>query len=168
MPCSCEKPVPEYPETDNWGPVLWAILHTLAEHSGKNILGTSRDDEKRQWTNIIHGLPKIIPCPKCREHAEAWIVKTPVTAIKLLSADELHEWLVNYFYNFHESVNARNGKPSFDKALLSQTYGSISVAGAMRRLKPFIEVAIRLSGLTLVPWQKWTGYVIILSSFYGI
>lgn len=168
MPCSCEKPLPEYPETDNWGPVLWAVLHGLAEHSGKPLLGTSQDEEKRQWTNIIQGLPKIIPCPKCREHAEEWIAKNPVTAIKTMSSSDLHEWIVDFFYNFHDAVNIRNGKPSFDKALLSKTYGSISIAGAMRRLKPFIEVAISLSGLTLMPWQKWTGYVVMLSSYYGI
>ncbi len=168
MPCSCQKPQPEYPETDNWGPVLWAVLHGLAEHSGKSMLGSSTDDEKRQWVNIITTLPKIIPCPACREHAEAWIAQRPVTAIKPLSSSDLHEWLVDFFYDFHEAVNARNGKPSFNKAMLSQTYGSISIAGAMRRLKPFIETAIRLSGITILPWQKWTGYVVMLSSYYGI
>jgi hypothetical protein len=168
MPCSCQKPQPEYPESDNWGPVLWAVLHALAEHSGKKLFGASLDAEKLQWTNIISNLPKIIPCPACREHAEMWIAGHPITAIKTLSGSDLHEWLVDFFYNFHESVNARTGKPSFDKALLSQTYGSISVAGAIRRLKPFIEVSIRLSGLTLMPWQKWNGYVVILCSYYGL
>ena len=165
MPCSCEKPAPEYPETDNWGPVLWAILHGLAERSGR-VIPSSRDDEKRQWNNIITTLPKIIPCPKCREHAETWIAQNSPTALKTLSDSDLHTWLVDWVYNFHESVNRRNGKPSFNKALLSQTYGSISIPGAMNRLKPFIEVAIRLSGLTLVPWQKWIGYVTMLNSYY--
>jgi len=168
MSCPCKKPLPEYPETDNWGPVLWAVLHALAEHSGKQLFGASLDAEKLQWTNIVTTLPKIIPCPACREHAEAWIAGRPITAIKALSASDLHSWLVNFFYDFHEAVNARNGKPSFDKTLLSSTYGGISVAGAIRRVKPFIEIAIRLSGLTLMPWQKWNGYVIVLSSYYGI
>jgi len=168
MPCSCQKPAPDYPETDNWGPVLWAVLHALAERGGKLVSQGFRDDEKRQWTNIITTLPKIIPCPNCRTHAEEWITQHPVTAIKELYGDKLRTWLIDFFYTFHESVNSRTGKPSFDKTLLSQTYGSISVAGAIKRLKPFIEVAIRLSGLTLVPWQKWSGYVIMLSSFYGL
>ena len=166
MPCACQKPQPDYPESDNWGPVLWAVLHALANKSGTVNTSLYRDDERRQWINIIEGLPKIIPCPKCREHAEVWILLHPTKPIKTMSDIQLHEWLVNWAYDFHESVNARTGKPSFDKALLPQTYGRISIPGAMNRLKPFIEVAIRMSGLTLIPWQKWTNYIIMLNSFY--
>ena len=166
MPCSCQKPQPDYPETDNWGPVLWAILHALAEHSTRIVTPSYRDDERRQWINIINGLPKIIPCPKCREHAEAWILLHPVTPIKTMSDIDLHEWLVNWFYTFHESVNQRTGKPSFDRNWLSYTYGSVSIPGALNRLKGLIETAIQLSGLTLLPWQKWSGQVKILNSFY--
>lgn len=166
MPCACKQSQPDYPVTDNWGPVLWAILHALAEHSGRITSQSFFADERRQWLNIIQGLPKIIPCPNCREHAEAWILLHPPTTIKTMQDTELHDWLVDWAYTFHESVNQRTGKPSFDRALLSQTYGSISIAGALKRLKPFIETAIRLSGLTLLPWQKWYGFVTILNSFY--
>ena len=167
MTCSCENRVqPNYPETDSWGPVLWAILHALANKSGSVSSPMFREDEKRQWTNIINGLPKIIPCPSCREHAEAWLLERPCVSFKTMSPTELHDWLVDWFYLFHESVNARLGKPPFDVSLLSHTYGSVSVAGALIRLKPFIESAIRLSGLTLFPWQKWLGHVKMLNSLY--
>jgi hypothetical protein len=168
MPCACKNPQPDYPETANWGPILWKILHALAERGGKTFAPSFREDERRQWQNIIPLLPKIIPCPDCRNHAEAWILLNPITALKTLSESEMYDWLTDWFYRFHENVNQRIGKPSFDKAMLSQTYGSISIAGAMRRLKPFIETAIRLSGITILPWQKWTGYVVMLSSYYGI
>jgi len=166
MPCACQKPQPDYPETDNWGPVLWTILHTLANKSGHVSMPGFRDDERRQWVNIINGLPKIIPCEKCREHAEVWILLNPCTAIKTMSDTDLHCWLVNWFYVFHESVNIRTDKPPFDKCLLSETYKSVSIPGAIARLKPFIETSIRLSGLTLLPWQKWLGHVRMLNSFY--
>jgi hypothetical protein len=167
MPCDCKKPQPDYPETENWGPVLWAILHALAEKSGNVSTPSFRDDEKRQWKNIIDGLPKIIPCPSCREHAEEWIRAHPIFDLKTpMNSSDLHVWLVDWFYEFHESVNRRLGKPSFDKGLLAQTYGSVSILGALTRLKSFIETAIRLSGLTLFPWQKWVGYVKMLNSFY--
>ena len=166
MPCACNKPQPDYPETDNWGPVLWAVLHALANRSGKVSTPLFRDDERRQWIKLINDLPKIIPCPNCREHAEVWILLNPSTAIKTLSDADLHEWLVNWVYNFHESVNARTGKPSFNKDLLPSVYGPVSIAGALARLKPFIETAIRLSGITLLPWTKWLGNVIMLNSYY--
>ena len=166
MPCNCKKPQPDYPEADNWGPVLWAILHALAQKSGNVSAPCFREDEKRQWKTMIEGLPKIIPCPSCREHAEEWIRAHPMFNPKTISQSELHDWIVDWFYDFHESVNLRLEKPSFDKALLAEKYGSISIAGALLRLKPFIETAIYLSGLTLSPWQKWVGSVKILNSFY--
>jgi hypothetical protein len=104
----------------------------------------------------------------CREHSQAWIQTHPVAPIKTISYDELGTWLVDWVYDFHEAVNARVGKPSFDKKLLGVTYDHVSVPGALRILKPFIETAIRLSGITLMPWNSWVGYVRLLSSYYGL
>ena len=168
MPCSCQKPQPDYPESDHWGPVLWTVLHALAQKGGKAIFPSFRDDEVRQWINLIQTLPKMIPCAMCRMHAEEWINSRPITAIKTVPYSDLNEWLVDWVYDFHENVNARVGKPSFDKALLGPTYNSVSIAGAMRVLKPFIETAIVLSGITLFPWNKWVGYVKLLISYYGL
>ena len=168
MPCACQKQEPTYPVSDNWGPALWTILHALAERGGKVVSPGFRDDEKRQWINLIQIMPKIIPCPNCREHAESWILSNPITAIKTVSHNEINNWLVDWVYKFHEDVNSRTGKPSFDKSLLSETYGKVQIIATLHGLKPFIETAIRLSGVTLFPWQKWTGFVRVLCSFYGI
>jgi hypothetical protein len=168
MPCACQNPQPNYPENANWGPILWTVLHALAEKGGKVVAPSFRDDERRQWANIIPLLPKIIPCPDCRAHAEAWILINPITAIKTLGDSEIYDWLTDWFYRFHEDVNRRTGKPSFDKALLPQVYGRVSVSETLKALKAPIELAIRLSGITLLPWQKWFGHIKMLSSFYGL
>ena len=167
MPCSCQKPEPDYPESDQWGPVLWTILHALAQKAGKAIFPSFNDDEKRQWIQIIELLPKMIPCAMCRAHCEEWIAANPIKIISSLSGDDLNAWVIDWFYRFHENVNARVGKPSFDKALLGPTYNSVSVQGVMKTLKPFIETAIRLTGITLLPWNKWTKHVTFLLSYYG-
>ena len=168
MPCACRADQPEYPVTDNWGPSLWQILHGLAEKGGKSIFPSFRDDEKRNWILLIELLPKIIPCPMCREHAQEWILKHPIKVIKDLEQDELYVWLTDWVYAFHESVNQRTGKPSFDKALLQQTYGQVNINHIYKSMKPYIEKAIRLSGVTLLPWQKWSNYLIMLRSVYGL
>lgn len=168
MPCSCQKPQPDYPESDHWGPVLWTVLHALAQKGGKAIFPSFRDDEVRQWIKLIQILPKMIPCEMCRGHAQEWISARPITAIKTVPYSDLNDWLTTWVYDFHESVNARVGKPSFDKSLLGATYNSVSIAGAMRVLKPFIETAIRLSGITLFPWNTFVGDVKMLSSYYGL
>ena len=168
MPCACKADQPEYPITDNWGPSLWQILHGLAEKGGKSLNPSFRDEEKRQWILLIELLPKIIPCPMCREHAQEWILKHPIKPIKDVGQDELYDWLRDWVYTFHESVNLRTNKPSFNKALLQQTYGNININHVFRSMKPFIEKAIRLSGVTLLPWQKWSNYLVMLRSVYGI
>jgi hypothetical protein len=141
-------------------------LHALAQKAGKALFPSMYDDERRQWINILSTLPKMIPCSMCRAHAEEWIAAHPFAIIKTMPYGDLNDWIIDWVYTFHESINARNGKPSFDKALLAQTYNSVSVAGALRVLKPFIETAIKLSGITLMPWQKWVGYVTVLKSYY--
>ena len=110
----------------------------------------------------------MIPCEMCRGHAQEWISARPITAIKTVPYSDLNDWLTSWVYDFHESVNTRVGKPSFDKSLLGATYNSVSIAGAMRVLKPFIETAIRLSGITLFPWNTFVGDVKMLSSYYGL
>ena len=168
MPCACKQDLPDYPITDNWGPSLWAILHGLAEKGGTPVFPSFRDEEKRQWILLIEIMPKMIPCPNCREHAQAWILAHPVKPIKDLAPDEIYDWITTWVYDFHENVNRRTGKPSFDKTLLAQTYGSVKVKTVLATMKPFIENAIRLSGVTLIPWQKWLGYFTMICSVYGI
>ena len=169
MPCACKNNnLPSYPVADNWGPVLWTILHALAEKTTKLVVVSSRDDERRQWINLIQIMPKMIPCADCRDHVELWILQNPITAIKTMPDSEFHDWMVSWFYRFHEAVNKRTGKPSFDKALLTEKYGKVPVGLTLKSLKPFIETAIRLSGITLLPWNKWSGYVLMLCSLYGL
>jgi hypothetical protein len=152
MPCACKQNQPEYPITDNWGPSLWQILHGLAEKGVKAIFPSFRDDEKRQWILLIELLPKIIPCPMCREHAQEWILRHPISPIKDLGQDDLYDWLTNWVYIFHEAVNARTGKPSFDKALLHQTYGNININHIYKSMKPYIEINYNLVKKSYFPY----------------
>ena len=168
MPCACKTPLPDYPETTHWGPILWTILHALAERGGKSVNVLFRPDEIRQWILVMTTLPKIIPCPDCREHAEAWLLARPFLDLKTVPQTQLYSWLTTYIYDFHEAVNKRTEKPSFDKALLAGTYGNVRLSGALRALTPYIETAIQLSGLTLMPWKKWVGYTRMLMSVYGL
>jgi hypothetical protein len=166
MPCACQnKNIPAYPVADNWGPVVWTILHGLAEKSGNTIPGFY-GDEVRKWIQMIEIMPKMIPCEDCRAHAQEWIKKYPITAIKTLPHEQLHDWLVNWVYSFHEDVNQRTGKPSFDRNLLTQTYTNVNFSNLLRALTPLINAAILLSGVTILPWQTWSGFIRILASYY--
>lgn len=169
MPCACRKPEPAYPENDQWGPVLWKVLHALAEHAGQTFQKTAavRADERRQWENLISMLPKMIPCDKCRAHCAEYLAAVPFD-LKSVPDDELNDWMRTYFWEFHEHVNSGIGKPSFPKDTLTATYRNVSIPATLKQLAPYIEVAIRLRGITLFPWQKFQGFVRMLVSLYGL
>ena len=169
MPCACRKPEPAYPETDQWGPVLWKLLHSLAEHAGRPCFPTPTNfaDERRQWLNLVSMLPKMIPCEKCREHATEYLNVVRFD-LKPVADDELYEYIRTYFWEFHEHVNSGLGKPSFPKDDLEAAYRTVSVPNTLKTLTPYIETAIRLRGLTLLPWQKCVGFIRMLISLYGL
>ena len=167
--CPCAKPLPEYPDAADWAPILWRILHAMAEHGGKTVSPLFVDEERRYWILLISGLPAILPCPLCREHAAEWLRTHPYAeSLKTApSSSELYNFLTEYFYNFHEAVNSRLSKPSFERSLLRTTYNSVRILEQITLLNGPISVAIRLSGLRLLDWTKWVGHARMLVSVYG-
>jgi hypothetical protein len=83
----------------SWGPSLWAILHALAEKSGKG-LERCRVDEMREMRWMIDNLEWVVPCHACFKHIIEYRRANPPhgTDYKI------------WFWNFHEAVNARLGK----------------------------------------------------------
>ena len=52
-----------------WGPPLWRVLHTLAEHT----------TQTTAWPALLNALKTDIPCPDCRRHFTAWLRQHPYT-----------------------------------------------------------------------------------------
>jgi len=100
-------PVPQVPtynaETTVWGPMLWKVLHTLAEFNTDSTL----------WTDLIQRLSIDIPCIICRTHFTTYINSNPIITFDTVS-------LINWFFTLHNAVNQRTGKlvvttiPSFE------------------------------------------------------
>ncbi len=168
MPCNCKKPLPEYPSTYHWGPPLWSLLHSLSVRVGTYSASNYANDEKFIWMQLFPLLPSIIPCADCRDHLKAWMLAHPLTDWPLLEPSARREWLTTYFYDLHEDVNRRLGKPSFDKSRLTEVYSSLPFREILKQLKPFMDIAIRHSGITLLPWQRITTHMLHLLSIYGM
>jgi hypothetical protein len=62
MPCACLLPIPDYPTNEAWGPIVWSILHSLAEKYGKLISPLYSLEETIYWTNLIKNTEHILPC----------------------------------------------------------------------------------------------------------
>jgi hypothetical protein len=81
-------------ETTVWGPLLWKVLHTLAEFNTDPSL----------WNDLISRLTIDIPCIICRTHFTTYINSQPILSFDTIS-------LINWFFTLHNSVNQRTGKP---------------------------------------------------------
>ena len=167
MPCACQTPLPDYPTTDTWGPLMWTLFHALSEKAGSTT-DMFLEDEKQRWMFLLSIFATFIPCKECKAHAQGWVSAHPVLEFKTLAPGDRKEWLRAYFYTFHEGVNTELEHPSFDFALLETTYKNIDIRNYLMRLKPVVELAIRLDGVPILGWRNWYANLIRLLALYGI
>lgn len=154
MPCNCIVDKPLYPQNEEWGPLIWLILHTLAEKAGRQTNSIMLGDEMRAWPLFVKTLPLAIPCPYCREHLQGYIVSHPFELP--IDYASWKDYIPSYFYSLHESVNQRLGKPSFPQSDLSTAYSDVGrIKPAMTRLEGIQDRAIKMGGLSLFHWRAW-------------
>jgi hypothetical protein len=68
-------------ETTVWGPMLWKVLHTLAEFN----------TDAGLWNELFTQLTKDIPCVICRTHFTAYVNTQPLTSFDTVS-------IINWFF----------------------------------------------------------------------
>jgi len=104
-----------------WGPALWFSLHNGAAHYPVKASPFFANRMK----GFILGLPVMIPCEKCQDHAIAYIEENYHRLNEIVSGKEE---LFNFFVSFHNYVNKRYGKPemSFKDAYTLYT-GNVNV-----------------------------------------
>lgn len=156
MPCSCQIPIPNYPETVEWGPLFWQLLHALAERAGLQRDAFVQEDELRDWLRFLTAVGDVIPCPNCREHYAEWIQAHPLTQLKTLPYTSLREWIRRWLFDLHNSINERNGKPLFSYDALTPTYGVFDFYHGYYRLYPPLNAAMKLAGISYLKLQAWT------------
>jgi len=94
-----------------WGPPFWYTLHNGAFHYPKHASPLHAERMK----NFIIGIPIMVPCIKCKEHATAFIEKH---RNKLNDICSNRDDLFKFFVDFHNQVNKRYNKPilSYEEA----------------------------------------------------
>ena len=168
MPCGCKVPIENYPESADWGPLFWKILHGLAEYSGKQTDLNLQKDELNKWKHLFTKLQNCIPCDICRDHYNRWIINHPTNEIESLPYNQVGNWIRDWFWNLHNEINEGNDKPLFDKSALSVTYKNVNITATWKALEPVMKRAMILNGVTLLSWKSWLGYVRMLQGIYGI
>ena len=168
MSCPCLLPEPNYPNTAAWGPLLWCILHGLAEHAGSSKIQLLLDDERRAWLHFFKETGDIIPCPTCKKHYMEYLANHPIIALKALPHSERRLWITTWYWELHNYVNASLGKPQFLQSDLTANYGSVNLHETLAKLEAPIKTAIKLTGTNLLKFIEWKRRLTILFTFVGV
>lgn len=154
MPCNCIVDKPLYPKNEEWGPSVWWMIHALAEKAGRQTNLITHGDELRAWPLFVKELPGLLPCPYCRDHLQSYLKQHP-----FVLPDDTYLWktyIPQYFYDLHNSVNHRLGKPAFSRESLSETYRD---SGRMRdvfaTVEKVVDRAVKQGGMSLFNYRAW-------------
>lgn len=115
--CSCRKGKelegPTYLtelKVEQWGPLVWKYLHIAAEKIGYGSNPILDADSANSIQLIITGLPDILPCTDCQNHARSYIQEHKFIT-KDLNGTRLRTYVREYLFTFHNTVRRRKGQP---------------------------------------------------------
>ena len=94
-----------------WGPHFWFSLHFGA----LNYPSLANPSTIERMKNLIIGIPCMLPCDTCRDHAISFIEENKDFLDYICSS---RDNLFKFFVDFHNYVNKRQNKPlmSYDDA----------------------------------------------------
>ena len=101
-----------------WGPLLWSLFHTLAEHS-------DRKDVIQVWLNLFKLTVDVLPCPNCRRHLldylKAHVFLKPMNVAKTKGI-QFKEVIRRDIWALHTDINLRLEKPNVSLEDLATKY----------------------------------------------
>jgi hypothetical protein len=168
MPCACRVPAPDFPTNSSWGPILWKILHGLAEKYGMLVSKMYEKDQQLTWPRFIEQTLKILPCEECREHYEIYLRQNNPSVLKNLVPADAATWIQNFFFKLHNEVNERNEKPVFDFANLHETYMNVNFQYEIKHFEALLKIVFKYNEVTLISWMNWVRSLRALMSIYGL
>ena len=98
-----------------WGPAFWLTIHNGAARYPQRATPLWRSRMK----NFILGIPVMVPCEKCSDHATAYLEKH---ARRLDEVVEGRVKLFDFLVEFHNFVNKRLGKAQMSLAEAQKLY----------------------------------------------
>lgn len=105
-----------------WGPSLWLFLHISSAHYP--IHASNMCKERAKW--FIRGIPMMLPCESCANHAQKFIESNEHRLDTIVSS---RENLFKFFVDFHNYVNARFSKSliQYDEAFNLYTQSPVTI-----------------------------------------
>jgi len=167
MPCSCIIPLPNFPTNCEWGPILWRIIHGLADKHGKLMSPLYVKEQELSWINFINMLGKILTCKECREHYHKYLEKNNPNVIKKLSPDNQRLWIQKFFWNLHNEINLRNNKDILEFDKLHDLYNNVNFFFEIKHYEKLLKVVFQYNEVTLGSWLSWLKNFRTIASIYG-
>ena len=168
MPCACLLPAPNFPTNCEWGPILWRILHGLADKYGRLMSPLFLKEEEIGWYNLITDTLKILPCKECKTHYKTYLDSHNPGIIKTLPYDQQKVWVQRFFYELHQEINIDNNKPNIDFDKLHDLYNNVNFQYEFKHFEKLLKIVFQYNEVTLFSWQKWIKSFRTLISIYGI
>lgn len=156
------------PSNKDWGPFVWTVLHGFAEKLGRQSIELLASDEAREIVLILRAVEHIMPCEKCRKHYHEYLKKNPVEEFSKLRGEVLRQSVRQWLWKLHESVNERNGAPSFPIEELTPRYQNAPIAETLKSLKVVLYKAIPDGLILSEPFKSFLRHVSLLRSLMGI
>ena len=143
-----------------WGPRIWKLFHLFAELS-------DRPNIDLLWKNWIKQTIVILPCAKCRLHFSEYLRAHPLVHSKLSSSQQT---LRQYFFEFHNAVNANTEKPIFSMEDYTNLYSNkkrdsaVSESNALLNELEHALLPLEYMSTKVYAFQAWKGtYKLLLS-----
>ena len=168
MPCSCMIPLPNFPTNCEWGPILWRILHGLADKYGRLMYPAFIKEQEVSWPKFIEQTQHILPCKDCREHYKTYYKNNNPSILKTLTPEQQALWVQNFFFNLHNNINTENNKPLFDFSSLHTTYKNVNFMFEIKHFEKLLKIVFQYNEVSLLSWLNWLKTFRTIANIYGL
>lgn len=169
MPCACSAPFPDFPTTCSWGPILWKILHGLANHYGQLTSPMYIKDQEITWPRLLEQTAKILPCKDCREHYTKYLATRPSTTLQGMTPTEAGPWIKHFFFDLHNDINRWSQKPEAMIDILdTPLYTAVNFNYELKHFEALLKIVFQYNEVTYLAWLHWVRSIRMLLSIYGL
>ena len=168
MVCSCMIPMPNFPTNCEWGPILWRLLHGLADKYGRLMSPLYAKEESIAWPLLIIETQKILPCKDCRENYKQYLSLHNPLILKTLTPDEQKIWVQTFFWDLHNKKNLENNKPIIPFDQLHSLYKDENFLFDLKHFEKLLGVVFRYNEVSLFSWRNWLKQFKTIQSIYGL
>ncbi len=129
-----------------WGPVVWRLLHAIADIS-------YRKDIYLLWSAVLRCTAHTLPCDACRMHMKLYLQTHPFVPKTWMSQtgkqnrDQIRVWM----HTFHNSVNERLGKPVISLSELPE----LGFQDSIQIIQEQYRILMRMWGVQKALFGEW-------------